>query len=98
MHHITAIGTDIQRTHAFFGDLLGMQRVKLTDNFDRPEAAHWYWGVDGGRPGTLITYFEDDPAKVRRVQMGSGQTHHFALAVPDEETQLEWREKLVKAG
>jgi glyoxalase family protein len=98
MHHITAIGTDIQRTHAFFGDLLGMQRVKMTDNFDRPEAAHWYWGVDGGRPGTLITYFEDDPAKVRRVQMGSGQTHHFALAVPDEETQLEWREKLVKAG
>jgi glyoxalase family protein len=30
--------------------------------------------------------------------MGSGQTHHFALAVPDEETQLEWREKFVKAG
>lgn len=30
--------------------------------------------------------------------MGTGQTHHFALAVPSEEAQLEWREKLVKAG
>jgi catechol 2,3-dioxygenase-like lactoylglutathione lyase family enzyme len=26
------------------------------------------------------------------------QTHHFALAVPDEETQLAWREKLVNVG
>ena len=98
MHHITAIGTDIQRTHAFFGELLGMRRVKMTDNFDRPEAAHWYWGTGNGQPGTLITYFEHDPSKVRQVQMGVGQTHHFALSVPDEETQLVWREKLVKAG
>jgi glyoxalase family protein len=30
--------------------------------------------------------------------MGAGQTHHFALAVPDEESQLAWREKIVQAG
>jgi glyoxalase family protein len=30
--------------------------------------------------------------------MGAGQTHHFALAVQDETTQLMWREKLVEAG
>ncbi len=98
MHHITAIGADIQRTHAFFGELLGMRRVKRTSNFDDPTSGHWYWGVGDGRPGTLITYFERQPGKSRRVQMGAGQTHHFALAVPDEETQLEWREKLVRAG
>jgi glyoxalase family protein len=98
MHHITASGADIQRTHAFFGDLLGMRRVKMTNNFDDPDSAHWYWGVGDGRPGTLITYFERDPRKERRAQMGAGQTHHFALAVPDEETQLVWREKLINAG
>lgn len=98
MHHITAIGSDIERTHAFFGDLLGMRRVKMTSNFDDPTSAHWYWGVDDGRPGTLITYFERDPARSQRMQMGAGQTHHYALAVPDEQTQLEWREKLVQAG
>jgi glyoxalase family protein len=98
MHHITAIGADIQRTQAFFGDLLGMRRVKMTSNFDDPNSAHWYWGVGEGRPGTLITYFERDPAKTRRMQMGAGQTHHFALAVADEASQLEWREKLLRAG
>lgn len=98
MHHITAIGSDIERTHAFFGDLLGMRRVKMTNNFDDPTSAHWYWGAGDGRPGTLITYFERDPQTERRMRMGAGQTHHFALAVADEQTQLAWREKLVQAG
>ena len=98
LHHITAIGSNIQRTQAFFGELLGMRRVKMTNNFDDPNSAHWYWGAGEGKPGTLITYFERQPAKERRARMGTGQTHHFALAVPDEETQLEWREKLIAAG
>jgi glyoxalase family protein len=98
MHHITAISSDIERTHAFFSDLLGMRRVKKTSNFDDPDSAHWYWGVGDGRPGTLITYFGRSALKERRMQMGAGQTHHFALAVPNEETQLEWREHLLKAG
>ncbi len=97
MHHITAIGTDIKRTHAFFGELLGMRLLKMTSNFDDPGSAHWYWGVGDGRPGTLITYFERNPTRSPRAQIGVGQTHHFALAVPDETAQLEWREKLIRA-
>ncbi len=98
MHHITAISSDIQRTHTFFSELLGMRLVKRTSNFDDPGSAHWYWGVGGGQPGTLVTYFERNPRQSARVQMGRGQTHHFALAVADEATQLEWREKLLEAG
>jgi glyoxalase family protein len=98
MHHITAIGSDIERTHAFYSGLLGMRRVKMTSNFDDPGSAHWYWGVGEGQPGTLITYFERDPSKEPRAKIGAGQTHHFALAVPDEDSQLEWREKLISAG
>ncbi|GAB4439147.1 MAG: ring-cleaving dioxygenase [Chloroflexi bacterium OHK40] len=98
MHHITAIGSDIERTHSFFGELLGMRRVKMTSNFDDPTSAHWYWGVGEGRPGTLITYFERDPMKRPRVRMGAGQIHHFALAVADEASQLAWRERLIAAG
>ncbi len=100
MHHITAIGADIQRTHAFFHDLLGLKRVKMTSNFDDPTSAHWYWGGGAGGPGTLITYFERDPRDRRyhAVRMGKGQTHHYAFAVPDAETQLQFREKLMRAG
>ena len=100
MHHITSIGTDIERTHAFLEGMLGLRRVKMTSNFDDPTSAHWYWGSDDGRPGTLITYFERDPldSRYRRVQMGTGQTHHFAFSVPDEETQLVFRQKLIHSG
>lgn len=98
MHHITAISTKIERTHAFFGDLLGMRLVKQTENYDDPGSKHWYWGAGEGKPGTLITYFERNPAKTRWTKMGAGQTHHYALAVADEDEQLRWREKLIKAG
>jgi glyoxalase family protein len=98
MHHITAIGSDIHRTHAFFGNLLGMRRVKMTSNFDDPGSAHWYWGDEQGRPGTLITYFARDPNREPRARMGAGQTHHFALAVADEASQDAWRETLIAAN
>ncbi len=98
LHHITAIGSDLQRTHAFFGELLGLRRVKVTSNFDNPNSAHWYWGVGEGKPGTLITYFQRDPRQERRVRMGAGQTHHYAFAAPNEEAQLEWRDRLLSAG
>lgn len=90
MHHITAIGTDIQRTNDFLNGVLGLRRVKMTSNFDDPSSAHWYWGGEDGQPGTLITYFERDPndSRYRRVQMGSGQTHHFAFSVPDQTTAI----------
>ena len=96
MHHISAIGADVRRTAAFYEGLLGMRRLKMTSNFDNPDAAHWYWGTGDGAPGSIVTYFEMPSAP--RAQMGAGQTHHFALAVPDEESQLAWREKLVAAG
>jgi glyoxalase family protein len=96
MHHITAISSDIKRTHRFYTEILGMQRVKMTDNFDDPGSAHWYWGTQNGKPGTLITYFERGAAGRRVARMGVGQTHHFALAVADEATQLEFREHLLE--
>jgi glyoxalase family protein len=98
MHHITAIGQDIHRSNEFYYGLLGMNLVKMTSNFDDPSSAHWYWGTDDGRPGTVITYFERHPKNTQYSRMGVGHTHHFALAVENEESQLIWRERLIKAG
>src|SRR5205809_281939 len=72
------------------------RRRQTTSNCDGPNRAPWYWGVGAGKPGTLITYFERPHE--RRMRMGAGQTHHFALAVQDDDSQLQWREKIVKAG
>ncbi len=98
LHHITAIGQDINRTDEFYHDLLGMRLVKRTSNFDDPGSAHWYWGTGEGEPGTIVTYFERKPDREKPVKMGAGQTHHFALAVSDEATLLEWRETLLSRG
>jgi len=70
----------------------------MTSNFDDPTSAHWYWGAGDGRPGTLITAFERDPRQERPARIGAGQTHHFALAVKDDDAHIAWRETLIKAG
>jgi glyoxalase family protein len=98
MHHITVIGSDIKATDAFYQGVLGMRRLKMTDNFDDPNSAHWYWGVDEGKPGSLITYFERKPSRTNYAQMGIGSIHHFAFAVENETEQEEWRIHLNKAG
>jgi glyoxalase family protein len=80
LHHVTAIGVDIERTHQFAADQLGMRRVKRTNNFDDAASYHWYWGVGDGRPGTLVTYFERKPVREQPVRMGAGQVAHYAVA------------------
>jgi glyoxalase family protein len=83
MHHVTAIGTSIEVTESFVVGALGMRRVKRTNNFDDVGSFHWYWGVGGGPPGTLVTYFERNPERERPVQMGAGQLAHYAVGVPN---------------
>jgi glyoxalase family protein len=80
LHHVTAIGTSIEETASFVAGRLGMRRVKRTNNFDDVGSYHWYWGVGGGRPGTLVTYFDRKPERERPVEMGAGQIAHYAVA------------------
>ncbi len=79
LHHVTAIGADIERIHQFLGRRLGMRRVKRTSNFDDAQSSHWYWGTGQGAPGTLVTYFERRPEREQPVRMGSGQVAHYGL-------------------
>ena len=98
MHHISAICSDLERTHDFYNGLLGMRRVKMAANLDDPSVAHWFWGSDDGRPGTLLSYFQYSETKMHHARMGAGLTHHFALAVPDDSTQEAFHKKIVDAG
>ncbi len=97
MHHLTAMTANVERTDDFLRGVLGMSLVKKTENFDDPGTRHWSWGSDDARPGTLVTYLEKDPARERRSTMGTGQGHHYALAVSDETAQLAFRQRLLEA-
>jgi glyoxalase family protein len=98
LHHITVIGSDIERTTDFYTGILGLQLVKRTSNFDDPTSPHYYYALRFGEPGTIITYFERDPAKQGPVKPGAGQTHHFSFNVAGEDEQNAWRERLLTAG
>ena len=97
MHHLTAITSNVERTDEFLRGVLGISLAKRTENFDDPGTRQWSWGSADARPGTLITYLEKDPSRERHSTMGTGQGHHYALAVKDEESQLEFRDRLLPA-
>lgn len=95
-HHITMVSGDARRTLDFYRGVLGLPLVKKTVNFDDPDAYHLYFGDAGGRPGTILTFFEWPHA--RRGKWGVGGVHHLALGVDTSHGLLKWKRRLVDAG
>jgi catechol 2,3-dioxygenase-like lactoylglutathione lyase family enzyme len=96
LHHVTAIVADLDRTTAFYRDVLGLALVQEGDNDDDPGARHFWFGDQLGTPGSLVSFMEypqlDEGAE------GRGSTHHFAFAV-DSAAELDaWREYLDSRG
>lgn len=96
LHHITMVSNDAARTVRFYGGLLGLPLIKRTVNFDDPSAWHLYFGIGGGEPGTLLTFFEWRHAP--RGHWGVGGVHHLALSVPDLDALLKFKRRLNDAG
>ena len=95
-HHITMVSGDAKRTLDFYSGLLGLPLVKKTVNFDDPSAYHLYFGAEGGRPGTILTFFEWPHAPKGR--WGVGGVHHVAISAPDRPALLKWKRRLTDAG
>jgi catechol 2,3-dioxygenase-like lactoylglutathione lyase family enzyme len=96
LHHVTAIAGDLERTIAFYRDLLGLAIVHDGPSDDDPESRHVWFGVAGGAPGSLVTFMQypELPEGV----VGRGSTHHFALVVESAEEQEAWRDYLREHG
>jgi glyoxylase I family protein len=96
IHHVTVICKDVERSVAFYRNLLGLRVVKQTSNPDDLGARHLFFGDGEGRPGTLITCLEYPQLDAGKV--GTGSTHHFALSVGSEEELGGWRSYLISRG
>ena len=96
LHHITLICRQLERTIAFYRDLLGMRVVKQTRNPDDPNARHVMFGDMAGTPGTLVTFLEYPQLDAGAV--GAGSTHHFALSVDSLEELQRWHSYLLALG
>ncbi|MDQ0269064.1 ring-cleaving dioxygenase [Cytobacillus purgationiresistens] len=80
IHHITAIVGHPQENIDFYAGVLGLRLVKQTVNFDDPGTYHLYFGDEGGKPGTIITFFPW--ANAYQGIIGDGQVGSTSYAVP----------------
>jgi catechol 2,3-dioxygenase-like lactoylglutathione lyase family enzyme len=96
LHHVTVVCSDVERSAAFYRDVLGLRLVKQTSSEDDPGARHLFFGDWEGRAGTLVTCLEYPQMEEGKV--GRGATHHFAFAVESEEELQAWRGYLESRG
>jgi catechol 2,3-dioxygenase-like lactoylglutathione lyase family enzyme len=96
IHHITLLVADVERSLAFYRNVLGMRLVQQTVNDDDQSARHFIFGDADGKPGTLITCLEYPDLDEGAV--GRGSTHHFALAVESEAELAAWKDYLGSSG
>ncbi|MCP3764551.1 ring-cleaving dioxygenase [Domibacillus sp. A3M-37] len=93
IHHITAIVGHPQENVDFYAGVLGLRLVKQTVNFDDPGTYHLYFGDEGGKPGTIITFFPWVGA--RQGTIGDGQVGVTSYVVPKGAMEF-WEKRLAK--
>jgi glyoxylase I family protein len=86
IHHITLLVTDLNRSAAFYRNVLGMRLVKQTVNDDDRSARHFIFGDEDGLLVTCLEYPDLDEGRV-----GRGSTHHFALSVESVAELAAWK-------
>jgi glyoxalase family protein len=93
IHHITAIVGHPQENIDFYAGVLGLRLVKQTVNFDDPGTYHLYFGDEGGKPGTIITFFPW--ADAYQGKIGDGQVGVTSYVVPKGALEF-WESRLEK--
>lgn len=93
IHHITAIVGHPQENIDFYAGILGLRLVKQTINFDDPGTYHLYFGNEGGKPGSIITFFPWADAYKGRI--GDGQVGVTTYVVPVGALNF-WEKRLTK--
>ena len=96
LHHLTLISGDLERTIAFYRDLLGLAIVHDGPSDDDPGTRHVWFGALDGDAGTLVSFMEYP--QLSKGVVGVGSTHHFALIVDSADEQVAWRDYLLKQG
>ncbi|WP_323171326.1 ring-cleaving dioxygenase [Natrialba sp. PRR66] len=96
LHHVTAIAGDPDRNAEFYVGTLGLRFVKQTVNHDDPGSYHFYFGDEGGTPGTNITFFPWTD-RGRRGEFGAGQTQATAYLIRPDSIDY-WLDRLESEG
>lgn len=96
LHHLTMIVRDLDRTTAFYRDVLGLTLVRQGASDDDPDARHFWFALGDAQPGHLISFMEYP--SMPKGTAGTGAVQHFAFVVESAEEQEAWRDYLRSRG
>lgn len=101
-HHVATIASSLPRTDAFYQAVLALPLVRKTLDSDDPEVERWYWGLEGGRPGALVTAFPivhlDEGGRAVYGGVGPGIALHYALDLGSPGAIADWVASLAAVG
>lgn len=96
LHHATLICRDLERTTAFYRDVLGLALADEGVNADDPATRHFWFTSDpnagGSEPALRLTFLEYP--EMEESTQGVGGVHHLALSVASAAEVEAWRDYL----
>lgn len=94
VHHLALLSSDVERTIAFYQDLLEFPMTELFENRDYQGSTHFFFDIGNGN---LLAFFDFPGLDLGPYAEVLGSMHHLAISVaPDKHAHL--RSKLDDAG
>lgn len=94
VHHLALLSSDVERTIAFYQDVLEFPLTELFENRDYQGSTHFFFDIGNGN---LLAFFDFPGLDLGPYAEVLGSMHHLAISVaPDRHARL--KAKLVAAG
>lgn len=78
VHHVALISADVERTVAFYQDLLGFPLVDMFENRDYPGSTHFFFDLGNGN---TLAFFDLPGLDLTAYREVLGGLHHLAISV-----------------
>ncbi|WP_328310374.1 VOC family protein [Actinomycetospora sp. NBC_00405] len=78
LHHTALLSSDVERTVAFYQDVLGFPLTELIDNRDYPGSSHFFHDIGNGN---LLAFFDFPGLDLGPYAEVLGGLHHVAISV-----------------
>src|SRR5262245_52935039 len=94
LHHLALVSSDVERTIAFYQDVLEFPLTELFENRDYQGSTHFFFDIGHGN---LLAFFDFPGLDLGPYAEVLGGLHHLAISVEPERWQ-ELRANLDRAG
>ena len=81
IHHVALLSSDVERTAAFYQDLLEFPLVEVLENRDYPGSTHFFFDLGNGN---CLAFFDFPGLDLGPYEEVLGGLHHVAISVEPE--------------